>query len=132
MQVDRVLDIVALFFRDAIAPATVNGVTTAVTKRLRRVFTVENTARPAIAGTPAQGVALKLDEGAWAGAPSGFAYAWSRCDPTGHACTPITGATARTYVPRAADSGSTLRVTVTGSNTVSSGTASSEPTPVVG
>jgi hypothetical protein len=132
VQVDRVLDIVALFFRDAVAPDTVNGVTGALTKRLRKAFTVENTAPPAISGTPAQGRALKLDEGVWAGAPSEFAYAWSRCDATGHACAPIPGATARTYVPGAADSGSTLRATVTGSNTVSSDTASSGPTSVVG
>ena len=63
----------------------------------------------------------------WSGAPSGFAYVWLRCDATGGACAPIAGATANTYVPGGEDSGMTIRVAVTGSNTVSSQQAISLP-----
>ena len=72
-------------------------------------------------------VARSIDEGTWSGAPSGFAYVWLRCDATGGACAPIAGATANTYVPGAEDSGMTIRVAVTGSNTVSSQQAISLP-----
>jgi hypothetical protein len=131
IQVDRVLDVLAVFSHDAIPPATVDAAIDAVKGRLAEAFTVRNLAAPSIAGVAAPGQALKLDAGAWAGAPSDFAYAWSRCDASGASCAPIPGATAGTYLMGAADSGATLRVTVAGSNTVSSGKASSPATAVV-
>jgi hypothetical protein len=132
VQVDRVLDVVAIFAERKIPAAAIDGVVSAAKKRLAGAFTVVNAAAPTISGTARQGMPLTLDRGRWLGAPSAFAYAWSRCDATGGACAPIPGATRGTYVPVAEDSGATLRVTVTGSNTVSSGKASSQPTPVVG
>jgi hypothetical protein len=48
-----------------------------------------------------------------------WAAIWSRCDPTGNACTAIEGASANSYVPGVADGGMTIRVTVTGANEVS-------------
>jgi hypothetical protein len=131
VQVDRVLEVVAIFAERTIPPAAIDGVVSAAKRRLGGAFTVVNTAAPTISGTAQQGQPLTLDRGRWLGAPTAFAYAWSRCDATGSGCTTIPGATGGTYVPVADDSGATLRVTVTGSNTVSSGKASSPPTPVV-
>lgn len=128
-QVDRVLDIIALVpSAGELSVGDVNGLISASLHHLQTAFTVSNAAPPTIGGTAQQGHTLTLDEGAWFGAPSTFSYAWSRCDATGSACTPIPGATAKTYAPGAADSGATLRVAVTGSNSVSTGQATSPPT----
>jgi hypothetical protein len=132
VQVDRVLGVVELLWESEKLPTgRIGAAMSALQRRLRTAFTVGNTSAPTISGTARQGQALALDEGAWTGAPSTFAYGWSRCDARGKACTPIPGATADTYVPVTADTGATLRVAVTGSNTVSSQHASSEPTPAI-
>lgn len=78
-----------------------------------------------------QAQTLTVDEGAWTGAPSTFSYAWARCDASGNGCAAIAGATSRSYVVSAADSGQTLRVSVTGTNSVSSLEAPSAGTAVV-
>ena len=131
-QVDRVLDIIALVPTEGqLSVSDVNRLITASLHHLQTAFTVSNAAAPTIRGTAQQGQTLTLDEGAWFGAPSTFSYAWSRCDATGSACTPIPGATAKTYAPAAADSGTTLRVAVTGSNSVSTSQATSPPTVAV-
>ena len=131
-QVDRVVDIIALVPTGGqLSVGDVNHVITASLHHLQKAFTISNLATPTIAGNPQQGQTLTLDEGAWAGAPSAFAYAWSRCDATGSACAPIAGATAKTYALGAADSGATLRVVVTGSNSASTSQATSPPTVAV-
>ena len=60
-----------------------------------------------------------------------YGYQWQRCDVTGASCTPISGATAANYVVAATDVGSTLRASVTASNSAGSTTSSSAPTNVV-
>jgi hypothetical protein len=115
----------------AVAPGAVRSIVTAEQDHLARVFTVSNTSPPTIAGTAQPGQTLTADAGVWSGSPSTFAYAWSRCDSTGSACTPIGGAASRTYVLAAADSGATLRVAVTGSNAVGAAEALSKVTGVV-
>jgi hypothetical protein len=131
-QVDRVLDIIALVpSAGELSVGDVNRLVSASLHHLQTAFTVTNAAPPTIGGTAQQGHTLTLDEGAWFGAPTTFSYAWSRCDATGSACTPIPGATAKTYAPGAADSGTTIRVAVTGSNSVSTGQATSPPTVAV-
>jgi len=55
-------------------------------------FTVRNLTPPTIAGTPQAGQTLTASPGQWAGAPSSFAYQWSRCDANGGNCAPIAGA----------------------------------------
>src|SRR5919197_113327 len=70
-------------------------------------------------------IALAAYPGHWAGGPGSFTYQWNRCAAAGTPCTPIAGATAQTYVPTAADSGSRLSVTVTASNSVSQSSATS-------
>src|SRR6185369_10225196 len=83
-QVDRVVDIIALVpTAGQLSVGDVNHVITASLHHLQTAFTISNLASPTIAGTPQQGQTLTLDEGAWAGAPSAFAYAWSRCDASG-------------------------------------------------
>ena len=117
--------------RKPVAAATMSSLARAEQKLLAKVFAVANTSLPTIAGAAQQGQTLTADAGVWTGSPSAFAYVWSRCDAAGATCTPIAGATARTYVPTAADSGATLRVDVTGSNKVSSAKASSAVTAAV-
>lgn len=99
--------------------------------RVTAALTVASSAPPVVSGTAARGQQLTADTGDWTGSPSDFAYAWSRCDTGGTVCAPIDGATSATYTPGDGDAGSTLRVTVTASNTVSSQQATSTPTAVV-
>ena len=129
VETDRAVDIVVLGARlnQAVSQADVGRAVSAVRQHLRAAFSVASTVQPVIGGTPQQGQTLTVDEGTWSGAPSGFAYVWSRCDATGGACAPVAGATANTYVPGAEDSGMTIRVAVTGSNSVSSQQAISLP-----
>lgn len=127
VEMDKGFDVVVLGARldQKLAAGDVGRAVSTLRQHFRAAFTVVSTSTPAIAGTPQQGQTLTVDEGAWTGAPSGFAYVWSRCDATGSACAPIAGATANSYVPGIEDSGMTVRVTVTGSNAVSSNQATS-------
>jgi hypothetical protein len=123
--------VVGLFVLISVSGTTVPGAAveaeiTATRKHLTDGFAVANTSAPTVAGTPAQGQTLTLDEGAWSGGPTSYTYAWTRC--TNGACTPIPGATSASYVVTSADSASTLQVAVTAANTVSSATATSAPT----
>lgn len=128
--VDRVVSVDVLLsqFNGTITASDSRAAIAAIEQRLTADFTVANTAAPTISGTPAAGQTLTADAGTWTGAPSNFAYAWSRCDSTGANCQPIAGATASTYVVGSADAGSTLVVAATGSNSVGSATATSAPT----
>jgi peptidoglycan/xylan/chitin deacetylase (PgdA/CDA1 family) len=80
---------------------------------------------PAISGTPRVGSVLTANPGTWS--PSGltFAYQWLRNG------TAITGATARTYTPVAADVGTTLTVRVTGTPAGGTGTSATSAGVVV-
>ena len=89
-----------------------------------------NTGRPSIVGAAILGSTLTASAGAWIGSPTPtFAFQWERCDAAGNGCTPLAGATSQTYAIQAADEGATLRIHVTGSNSVGSGSADS---PAVG
>jgi hypothetical protein len=91
-----------------------------------------NTAAPAIAGTAQVGGTLAASPGTWSGTtPMTDAYQWLRCGVDGGSCTPIAGATAAAYVPGTDDVGSTLRVVVTETNGIGSGSATSAQTPLV-
>lgn len=63
-------------------------------------------------GAPAVGTAYALFQGNWSSG-STITQQWLRCDATGAACVPISGATGTSYVPVAADRGLRLRVRVT-------------------
>ena len=88
---------------------------------------------PTISGTPAVDQTLTGETGQWEGTdPITFAFAWQRCDNQGNSCANISGATAKTYKVSSADSGNTLRLRVTASNTAGRTTAFSRVTSVVG
>ena len=131
--VDRVLAAVFVVGRygQKVTGSDAARVAAASEARLTAGFTVSAAQAPTVSGQPQQGQTLTVDEGSWLGAPSSFSYAWARCDTTGSTCAPVAGATDKTYTPTAADSGFSLRVTVTGSNAVSSQPASSAPTAAV-
>jgi hypothetical protein len=98
-------------------------------------ITVQNapvsTSVPSISGTTSVGQTLTASTGAWTPAATSYAYRWLRCDTAGSNCAPIDGAAADTYAVVSADAGSTLRVTVTGTNAYGSSVASSAATAVV-
>lgn len=91
-----------------------------------------NASPPAVSGTPQDGQTLTASTGNWTGTqPIAYGYQWRRCDTTGAACADIAGATGSTYPATTADVGSTLRVTVTATNSVGSASAVSAPTTTV-
>ena len=91
-----------------------------------------NSAPPTISGTPTAGQTLTATSGTWSGTtPITFTYAWQRCDATGANCGNEGGATHATYVVQNADVGSTLRVTVTATNSDGVNSSTSVPTAVI-
>jgi sugar lactone lactonase YvrE len=87
---------------------------------------------PSIAGSAEENTTLTASPGSWASSSEvAYAYQWQLCNELGAACTPLSGATASTYIPTHAQIGSTLRVTVTATNATGSTAATSAPsTPV--
>lgn len=90
-----------------------------------------NSAAPAIGGSAVVGSTLTASSGTWSDPQPSLAYVWSRCAADGSACAPIGGATGSSYAVGAADVGSTIVVSVTGTNTTGAATAASVPTAVV-
>jgi acid phosphatase type 7 len=87
-----------------------------------------NTAAPTISGSAQAGQILTATTGSWTNYPTGYAYQWRRCDTAGSNCSDITGATSAAYAVGQADVGATLRVRVTATNGIGSGTADSAAT----
>jgi hypothetical protein len=87
-----------------------------------------NTAAPTIAGTPQVGSTLTATQGSWNGAPSSFAFAWSRCDASGDSCATIDGAASATYTVTQADAGAALRVSIAATNAAGTTRFVSAPT----
>jgi hypothetical protein len=82
---------------------------------------------PAISGTPMEEETLTASTGTWNGdQPISVSYQWYRCDTAGANCSPISGASAQTYVLTSADVGFTIRVTGTAANKWGSSFATSE------
>jgi hypothetical protein len=90
-----------------------------------------NVAAPTITGTAQVGQTLTASPGQWTNSPTASTYQWQHCDAGGSACAAIAGATASTYVVQPGDVGGTIRVTVTATGTVGSGSATSIQTAVV-
>lgn len=91
-----------------------------------------NTQPPAITGSAVVGSTLTASQGTWTGTGITFAYAWQRCNATGASCQAISGATQNTYTVAQADSGGTLRVAVSATDTSGTNTVTSAQTAVVG
>jgi hypothetical protein len=90
-----------------------------------------NTARPSISGSPIEGQSLTATTGTWTGTSPTFAYQWQRCDTAGANCANILGATSSTYSPTGLDVGNTLRVIVTATNSIGSGSSISHQTATI-
>jgi hypothetical protein len=84
-----------------------------------------------IAGAAARQQTLRASMPAWSGHPTAYAYAWSRCDAAGAACTPIPGAKGNAYVLTKDDEGATVRVTMAATNSSGTGESASDPSAVV-
>jgi mannan endo-1,4-beta-mannosidase len=92
-----------------------------------------NTAVPTISGQAQVGQTLTASTGSWSGTtPMTYAYQWLRCDSAGANCSAVTGATSSSYTIVSGDSGSTLRVSVTATNSDGSASAQSAATSQVG
>ena len=91
-----------------------------------------NTVRPRVKGEAREGQVLEATTGKWHGTePIKYTFQWQRCNGKGE-CAEIAGATNSKYEAVSEDVKSTLRVVVTGRNTVEPpGTAASEATEVV-
>ena len=86
-----------------------------------------NLSSPAISGILEDGEIVTASPGAWANAPTSFAYQWQRCiDGT---CSDIADSAANTYTLADDDINSTVRVSVTASNLSGSTVV---PSPVTG
>ena len=90
-----------------------------------------NVSPPTVSGQLIEGRILTAAAGGWSGTGPTFAYQWQRCDATGSACADISGAVSKTYALVEADVGSTMRVSVSGTNVAGSATALSVTTAVV-
>ena len=90
-----------------------------------------NSALPAISGTAWRGQTLSASIGTWSNSPTSYAYQWRRCDSSGSSCSNISGASSNTYALGYADTGSTIRVVVTATNSHGSSSATSSQTAVV-
>src|SRR5689334_11446243 len=75
-----------------------------------------NNTPPAISGDTTAGQTLTASTGSWDGNGLRFAFQWQRCDSSGVACAAVGGATGSTYTTGNADVGSTMRVSVTATN----------------
>jgi parallel beta-helix repeat protein len=94
-----------------------------------------NTAPPVISGTTTVGQQLSVSQGAWTGSPTSYTYSWQRCNASGSGCANISGASASSYTLVVADSGGTIKASVTAINsggqasTTSALTATIDPAP---
>src|SRR6202022_3905756 len=91
-----------------------------------------NLTPPTISGSAQRGLTLTASPGSWSNEPTSYEYRGKRCDATGASFSPISGAGSATYTIVEADVGTTLRVTVTASNSAGpSAPAASAQTEVV-
>lgn len=92
-----------------------------------------NTGLPVVSPTsPAEAVPEATSNGKWSGFPAPtFTYQWQRCNASGAECVNISGATASSYTPVAADVAHTLTAVVTATNASGSAPVTSKPTETV-
>ncbi len=92
-----------------------------------------STGRPALSTLGVQqSVPVSVTNGTWqATGPSTYTTVWQRCNSAGSSCAAISGATAASYTPTAADVGHTLVVIVSATNVDGSVSSASAPSGVV-
>ena len=114
------------------ATATIDYTSTTVTATIvsggNAAAAPQNSALPTISGKPAVGLAVSAAPGTWTGSPT-FSYQWYACTTVG--CTPVSGATASTFTPTAAQQGDQLGVEVTATNSEGTGYADADLTAAV-
>ena len=82
-----------------------------------RVGAPVNTKQPNPSGTAKNGQTITVDDGTWSGQqPITFTYQWQSCTTPNPICTDLAGATGRSYLIGTSLVGSSLRATVTASN----------------
>lgn len=98
------------------------------------------TSSPTVSGTAAIGSTLTTNPGVWTGSPTpALSYAWFACTSAVTAvpsskpasCSPISGASAATYVPVDANAGKFIAASVTGTNSVAAVTKWTTTTTVI-
>jgi hypothetical protein len=105
--------------------------TSTATTAIRSAATPSSSSPPTVSGTPQEGKTVTGERGSWTHNPTGFDYAWLRCDRTGGSCAAISGARNRTYTLVSADVGNTLRFRVTARNSEGATADTSVPTAVI-
>ena len=90
----------------------------------------QNTAAPAVSGTPVRAGTLSESPGAWTNNPT-LAVQWESCNTVGNNCQAIAGATGAAYTPVQSDEGHELTVLVTATNASGQAQASAQPTAAV-
>ena len=90
-----------------------------------------NTTPPTISGTAKVGQTLTASDGTWSNTPTSYAYQWLRCNGGGNSCVNVANGTQKTYTLVGVDSGNTMRVRVTATNTDGSASAQSDQTAAV-
>ena len=85
---------------------------------------------PVLSGVAAVGKKLSVTAGTWSTEVT-VAYQWLRCTAAGTDCAAVSGATASTYVPVAADAGYSLEAQVNATNPAGTATATSNRTSAV-
>jgi dipeptidyl aminopeptidase/acylaminoacyl peptidase len=120
---------VSFTLRAAVTASNGNGSQTATTAATSVVTGVApvNTVAPSITGatTPTVGISMTASPGTWIGTQTiVFAYQWQSCTSATDlsTCSDISGATNPSYAPVAGDAGKFIRVEVTGTNSLGSGT----------
>ena len=134
VRVDRAVQVLFLVGapNTSIVPAEATGLVDIVAPRMHAELIPANTVVPTILGTALAGETLSAGVGSWTNSPAAYALQWLRCSAAGVSCLPIDGAVATSYVPTAADVGSTIELSVVATNAVgSSQPAVSAPSAVV-
>ena len=93
----------------------------------------QNTAPPTITGTAQQGQTLAATPGTWTNSPTSYTYQWQDCNSSGTGCVNIAGPTPQwTYTITSSDTGYTIAVVVTATNSAGSASQASSSTGIVG
>ena len=91
-----------------------------------------NTKQPNPSGTATAGQTIKVDDGNWSGSkPITFSYQWQSCTAGSAVCTDIAGMTGPSFTIGTSQIGSTLRATVTATNSAGKGSVFSNLTSAV-